>query len=375
MASFFPDEILENVLCRLPVKSLLRLRCVSKPWLSLISSPRFVKLHLNRSVQTKSNLSLFLINGPEFFRWNLYSLDHDLLPPDEVVNHPIDSHPFRCKWYTIGSCDGLICLSKAFDDDSVYLWNPSTKKIIKLPDSLSTKAYYDCCYGFGYDNTNDDYRVVRTGLDRNDKGDIIDYHIQVYSLRSNSWHMPEKFHHCPTYQEKFSIACGALHWTSENIEDEKESWIVAFDLGTEKYRVIPQPEYSGSPCYVCLNNFEGCLSLSCNYYANDVVVVWLLNKYGEKNEYWSKLISFTHTEEMDYPDSIKPVAYSKSGKKILLEMDDKNLVWYNLEQESVEDIVLHDLGPFFDVYSCLESLVSVDVTGTSAEAITNAKEN
>ncbi|XP_047331539.1 F-box protein CPR1-like [Impatiens glandulifera] len=191
--------------------------------------------------------------------------------------------------------------------------------------------------------------------------------------------MPEKFHHYPNYQKIFAIACGALHWISGNVEDEKESWIVAFDLGTEKYRVIPQPGYSGSPRYVCLNNFEGCLSLSCNYYSNDVksnvVDVWLLNKYGEENEYWWKLISFTPTEEMDDPYSIKPVAYSKSGKKILLEIDYKNLVWYNLEQESVEDIVLHDLEPIFDVYSCLESLVSVDVTGTSAEGITNAKKN
>ncbi|XP_047331277.1 F-box protein CPR1-like [Impatiens glandulifera] len=366
MASFFPDEILENVLCRLPVKSLLRLRCISKSWLSLISSPRFVKLHLNRSVQTKSNLSLFLITGHEFFRWNLYSLDHDLQPP-EVINHPIDGHPFRYRWYTIGSCHGLICLSNSIDD-TIYLWNPSTKKSIKLPYANPSCSCYDRSYGFGYDNTNDDYRVVRTVLGRDAQGDIINYEINVYSLRSNSWHMSEKFHHCPNFESKNVIACGALHWISGNIEEEEKSWIVAFNLGTEKYRVIPTPEYSGPHYIISLNNFEEYLSLSCHYYSN-VVDVWLLNEYGGKNEYWSKLISLPPTEpQTDSPNfqSVKPIAYSKSGKKVLLQMDYISLAWYNLEDESVEDIMLHDLGPFFDFYSCLESLVSVDVTAAEA---------
>ncbi|XP_047333383.1 F-box protein CPR1-like [Impatiens glandulifera] len=359
MASLFPDEILENILCRLPVKSLLRLRCVSKSWLSLISSPRFVKLHLNRSVQTKSNLSLYITDARVLSRWNLYSLDHDhdhVRRPTEIVKHPL-----RCRKHIIqnwGSCNGLICLSNF--DNTVCLWNPSTKKSIKLPYS-SSKRYsssnryvVDRSYGFCYDITNDDYRVVRISLF---VGEIIDYEIKIYSLRSNSWHMSEKFHHFPNLYKEKAIACGALHWTSG--AEKEECWIVAFDLVTEKYRVISQPEYSGPPCHISLYNFEGCLSLSCYCYSN-VVDVWLLNEYGEKNEYWSKLISLSPTELWDHPCfSVKPVAYSKSGKKVLLKIDCSKLVWYNLEHESVEDIMLQDLKPYSQIYSYSESLVSV----------------
>ncbi|XP_021998407.1 putative F-box protein At4g21240 isoform X1 [Helianthus annuus] len=41
----FPKEIIEDILSRLPVKSILRFKSVSKPWLSLISAPSFHNLH------------------------------------------------------------------------------------------------------------------------------------------------------------------------------------------------------------------------------------------------------------------------------------------------------------------------------------------
>ncbi|PNX70663.1 F-box/kelch-repeat protein, partial [Trifolium pratense] len=46
---FLPEELILDVVSFLPVKSLIRLKCVRKSWKSLISEPTFVKLHLNRS--------------------------------------------------------------------------------------------------------------------------------------------------------------------------------------------------------------------------------------------------------------------------------------------------------------------------------------
>ncbi|XP_047268002.1 uncharacterized protein LOC124898383 [Capsicum annuum] len=48
-----PHEIAVEVLSKLPVKSLLQLRCVSKSWLALISCSEFVKIHLQSSANDK----------------------------------------------------------------------------------------------------------------------------------------------------------------------------------------------------------------------------------------------------------------------------------------------------------------------------------
>ncbi|KAM0046280.1 putative F-box domain-containing protein [Helianthus debilis subsp. tardiflorus] len=47
-----PIEIIEEILSRLPVESIIRFRSVSKPWLSRISHPSFTKLHSTRSTRT-----------------------------------------------------------------------------------------------------------------------------------------------------------------------------------------------------------------------------------------------------------------------------------------------------------------------------------
>ncbi|KAK1431318.1 hypothetical protein QVD17_07775 [Tagetes erecta] len=44
------NQITSEILSRLPVKSILRFKSVSKPWLSLISDPSFTKLHFTQSI-------------------------------------------------------------------------------------------------------------------------------------------------------------------------------------------------------------------------------------------------------------------------------------------------------------------------------------
>ncbi|GMN36496.1 hypothetical protein TIFTF001_006070 [Ficus carica] len=49
----FPPEIITDIICRLPVKDLLRYRCVSKSWRSMIDGPDFIKLHSKQSMESQ----------------------------------------------------------------------------------------------------------------------------------------------------------------------------------------------------------------------------------------------------------------------------------------------------------------------------------
>ncbi|BAS88920.1 Os04g0385050 [Oryza sativa Japonica Group] len=49
-AAAVPDDVLfSNILVHLPVKSLARLKCVSRSWLAAVEDPAFVRRHLELS--------------------------------------------------------------------------------------------------------------------------------------------------------------------------------------------------------------------------------------------------------------------------------------------------------------------------------------
>ncbi|KAM1414725.1 hypothetical protein ACFX2I_006471 [Malus domestica] len=54
--SHLPSELIHEILSWLPVKSLRRFECVSKPWRSLIANPKFITMHFNKAIKDKDTL-------------------------------------------------------------------------------------------------------------------------------------------------------------------------------------------------------------------------------------------------------------------------------------------------------------------------------
>ncbi|KAK6784298.1 hypothetical protein RDI58_017753 [Solanum bulbocastanum] len=163
--STFPLDVVEEILRRLPVYSVLRCRCVSKTWLNLIDSPQFAKLHFNYSLKTNSNNLCLILRKVDYYGYGkrcFYSLHFDSLncrvvTPKELTN-PLMSSQFNTN--ILGSCNGLLLISNTVDE--IALWNPSTRKYKKLPFlGIARNDEVRVNFGFGYDVINDDYKVVR----------------------------------------------------------------------------------------------------------------------------------------------------------------------------------------------------------------------
>ncbi|XP_031284053.1 F-box/kelch-repeat protein At3g23880-like [Pistacia vera] len=70
---YLPDDLVRDILLRLPVKSLLRFKCVSKSWLSLISNHKLAITHLNKT--SKRSRRYGVIESKHSHRISVYSLD------------------------------------------------------------------------------------------------------------------------------------------------------------------------------------------------------------------------------------------------------------------------------------------------------------
>ena len=126
------DELIIDILSRLPVKSLLKFRCVSKPWKSLISYIHFVKKQLR---QSNTNLHINhhrLLLAPS--KINCESAEScsvkSLFDNSFTIAEDL-SYPLICKKYGIvGTCNGLVCLADT-NSKSMHIrfWNPTTRLV------------------------------------------------------------------------------------------------------------------------------------------------------------------------------------------------------------------------------------------------------
>ncbi|XP_070678720.1 F-box/kelch-repeat protein At3g06240-like [Malus domestica] len=135
------EDIIEDILSILPVKSVCRFRCVSKLWLHLTMQPRFIQAHLKRSqckilVSSKDSLSSLDHLAP---------IDDDLLPLE--LDFPLKGVQYLPWVRIVGSCNGLVCILPK--PTTYFIFNPTTRECLRLPGCHTTASAISSNTGFG----------------------------------------------------------------------------------------------------------------------------------------------------------------------------------------------------------------------------------
>ncbi|XVE51001.1 hypothetical protein DITRI_Ditri02bG0002400 [Diplodiscus trichospermus] len=368
--SKLPMDVITDILYRLPVKTLVRFKSLSKPFRSLIEDPDFVGLHLNRSIQTRSNLNI-LLKG-----LHLYSVEFDALDVAVPLDYPLSS---GAGTEAFGSCNGLLAFRMT--EKNLALYNPSTRQFrrlpfseIDLPPGESCKSGY-VFYGFGQDVKTSDYKILRMvqfnkNDDEDDEGCFYDFEVKVYSLKNNFWRKITKLPRYLRFMFQFFfhllhrrgygvLAGGVLHWVMPpRIELGMRNRIVGFDLGTEEFVEVPQPECANRNYMLDVGVLEGCLCAICNY---DQVTadVWVMKEYGVK-ESWTRLLSVQKARSINTLTFLRPLAYSKYRDKVLLEINNQKFVWYDLEKKKMRSVKIGGRPGTLGAEVYVGSLISVE---------------
>ncbi|AES87358.1 F-box protein interaction domain protein [Medicago truncatula] len=184
-----PDELIVEIISHLPVKTLIRFRCLNKSFNTLISDPNFVKIHLKKS-ERNQHLAVFSYRNP-------YNKTNHLLtfPVSSLHgNSSITIHYDPCyqlnhgdgSWVVVGSCNGLLCLLDRKASPArqrLCLWNPATRT--KSEFVLPQTSYSTFFLGYYY--LTETYKVVafRVMLDM-DNGNARGTG-KVLSIGNSSW--------------------------------------------------------------------------------------------------------------------------------------------------------------------------------------------
>ena len=184
-----PEEIVLEILAKLPVKSLLRFRCVCKRWYSSIANPSFISTHLSNNHHNQG-LVIHLAKNTRIPSSGRLDSQFCTLARDRtfetISKFPI---PFIFRsWFLVlaGSCNGILCFSDYMTPgcNGVYLWNPSIRMFKRLPYTCSTQLR-KVALGFGYDSQTNDYKVVKFSWTIAEP--MPPPEVEVYSFSSDSW--------------------------------------------------------------------------------------------------------------------------------------------------------------------------------------------
>ncbi|XP_050241391.1 F-box/kelch-repeat protein At3g23880-like [Quercus robur] len=365
------EDIVHDVLKRLPVKSLQRFKSVCKPWCSLISSSEFAKARYDEANEPNSmtlwrcacieqsdeeiNSSVFSIIDYNGFMLEVKSLDFP--PRYEGITPEI-----------FGSCNDFLLV---YCRPHLYLWNPSsgTHNMFELYYHIDTDNILMC--GLGYDSSSDDYKAVFVSHlvsppgSPNSGYSFESIFISHYSFRTNTWKdidysdFPYNFY----FDTQGVTLNGAPHWVLRREEYDMEAYsksvtvvLVYFDPAKEDFYELPLRCMLDKDSKFELGVLGGCLSLTYDPNGSHFET-WVMKKYGVE-ESWEKLFVIPHFEERLRPlcftknnDVLMEVMCFTKNNDVLMEVNRKKIVIYNLLNNSYKRTVISNIESDDSYYS------------------------
>ncbi|KAL9994268.1 putative F-box domain-containing protein [Helianthus debilis subsp. tardiflorus] len=315
----FPSEIIVEILSRLPVKSILQFRSVSKPWLSLISDPSFTIV---------GHRTAFFITAYDTSACKLFFLSatHD---SGSVTHLMTTNRPDTA--IEAQHVNGLVCCTfwEGFvNSDEPFVFNPSTHKVIKLHDpSVRLNNFW---YYFGFDESRNEHKVLRVPSVQGGSIDI--QKIMIFNMSNYSWREIDATSDIsPTLDFSVSFikssVCvnGVIYMLLLMMFN-----ILAFDLRTEKFSIVEVPLCDESsylnkivfsnyelPCLIKINDRVGVVCYDC--IEEGEIHIWILQDY--QNHVWVKetitIPKAWHTSGYSFPmDSINAEEIIFSVRKL-----------------------------------------------------------
>ncbi|PWA77124.1 F-box domain-containing protein [Artemisia annua] len=193
MSDNIPLDVQLDIMNRLPVKTILQLRSVSKIWKANIDSHAFIK-----ACGAKDSADcLFCLTFDQVYKGFMCSVD------SKLTITPVDTHMNLAAMMPVGSCSGITFFLYGGNVMAV-LWNPSLRKsvCIFIPYYTNQIECSKICFGFGVRPDTLDPTIVNVSYPVFHSGY---WYVSVFSLNALSWKRLEIFSCHPISRHRDTI--------------------------------------------------------------------------------------------------------------------------------------------------------------------------
>ncbi|CAN6482115.1 unnamed protein product [Victoria cruziana] len=295
-----PTDITIAILSKLPVKSLLRFRCVCRAWCTLIDCKYFGEMHLDHAKRKQT--PTFVVETDEELRFtDTKNMICHIRKGELSQDAPLRSIGSMNRNLSILSwCNGLCCLAtfvsmaEPRSTQFYQIVNPITRRSTVLPKSSLHNP--EICQ-IVHDPASGMYKllVVESMGHR--------FRSEISNIGGDfSWRRLDGAYGCHRPYDKPFIN-GAIHWIfhpkfyteAGHISESSPMLIVAFDVGQEKFRTISSPQ-----CIYLDENldflaeFSGTLCLLHFNVTTHKLEFWVLK------DYWNSVWIKDHSVECEF---------------------------------------------------------------------------
>ncbi|CAL5322917.1 unnamed protein product [Camellia sinensis] len=229
------DDLLNQIVLHLPIRSLLRFKSVSKHWLSLITNPHFLHLRTTHPNPRPSGLFLYRYSHqihPDFYFLSLLNYESPSKPPFNALTFVDDPSDLQI----LQSCNGLL-LCRGLH---LYIYNPTTSQFATLPQPPRRVLSPLCClttcydYNLAFDpSKSPHYKVVSVNFSW---GLPDHYELEIFSSETSLWSPSGDPFNSDVSFNLGVFWNGALHWISTFGGDS-----LYFNVDEERLETMPMP--------------------------------------------------------------------------------------------------------------------------------------
>ncbi|XP_074377268.1 F-box/kelch-repeat protein At3g23880-like [Apium graveolens] len=360
---YIPEEIRNQILLNLPVKSLLRFKCVCKSWNRLISSKSFCYSHLAHNKSSSATKRYLLFDNEDFY--SAYLINNESCIEVETADHTGCYRPKLTSFEHSGSlylnvygiCNGLLCLS---DGElslrcAVYLWNPIARRGKIIPSPYEIDLIEPHGLAFGYHD--DDYKVIK--IFRYEEL----YCVLIYSLSTDDWKSvefndPDYTPHGGDYDKYTKDINAILVNGVAYFVKEEPCQVVCYDYSYEIIQKVNFPEHFKADSSFTMKAYGKSIALLeyCPSAISAGMVMWILS--GKLM--WEKRFS------IDLKDCY-PLGFIDDGKIMVRTCYSNEFMLFNLETNQFTELkfrqrfeTLEKWNTLWGINSFVESLVLLD---------------
>ncbi|CAA7017461.1 unnamed protein product [Microthlaspi erraticum] len=303
-----PEDLLEEIFCRVPALSLNRLRSTCKRWNRLLNDKRFTSNHLEKAPKQFMVLMLQL----QEFRLCLMRINNLMFPPIEVKGELslIDprSSLNHIKISKVFHCDGLLLCLTEDRIPRLVVWNPCTGQTrwIKINRFRQGARYALGSYLDKNSNVGYSYKILSgmVHVPSYDKQEFEHYFrtiqkFEICEMESNAWRVLEvdaTLDFIIWSLDRGVSLKGKTYWIAEETESKK---IVSFDYSTERFEYLSLPRQYDSYETLSLSAVRGeKLSVLLQRGYRTKTNIWVSNKISDETNAvsWSKALAV----DLDY---------------------------------------------------------------------------